>query len=80
MSEVVEEDTRLAKDCESEDAVDWSWDCIVLLFDLAPPRDSGLVSVLSRRMMPDTAYETGYVKYEDERFVVGRREGGVEGW
>jgi hypothetical protein len=31
-------------------------------------------------MMPDTAYETGYVKYEDERFVVGRREGGVEGW
>ena len=79
MSDAVEEDTRLAKDCESEDAVDWSWDCIVLLFDLVSLRDSGLESVLSRRMMPETAYETGYVKYEDERFGVDRREGGVEG-
>jgi len=25
--------------------------------------------------MPETAYETGYVKYDDERFVVWRCEG-----
>jgi hypothetical protein len=28
-AELVEEETRLAKDCEREEAVDWSWDCML---------------------------------------------------
>jgi hypothetical protein len=39
----------------------------------------GLASVLSRRSTPDTAYEIGYVKYEDERVGVFREDGGEEG-
>jgi hypothetical protein len=74
MSGVVEVETRLEKECEREDAVDWSWDWSVLpsLVARGPPFDAGLESVLSRRRMPDIAYETGYVKYEDERVGVER--------
>ena len=63
MSEVLEE-TRLANECVREDAVDWSFDCMllepVLLFsDLFAASEAGLGSVFKRRMIPDTAYETG---------------------
>lgn len=65
---VVFEETRLARDCEREEAVDCSCACrlamlvrllLLLLsnFDCAP--ESGLESVFSRRNMPETAYETG---------------------
>lgn len=66
MSEGVEE-TKLAMECDKEEAVDCSCDGILLTM-LAPPSvracvfDLGLASVLSRRKMPETAYETGYVK------------------
>lgn len=81
ISEVVEE-TRLAKDCEREEAVDWNCACMLfapppLVSDLDLASDLGLESVLSRRRMPDTAYETGYVKYDEERFGVFRCVGGV---
>jgi hypothetical protein len=79
----VVEETKLAKDWESEDAVDWSCDDMLLVLlrlllpsDLDCTSDWGLVSVFSRRSIPDTAYETGYVKYEDERLGVVRCEGG----
>lgn len=63
MSEV-EEETRLANDCEREDAVDWNCACMFpvplpLLSDLDLVSDFGLESVLSRRRIPDMAYETG---------------------
>lgn len=62
MSEVVEE-TRLAKDCVREDAVDRCCDVVPpLLCPLALDSGLGLESVFSRRRMPFTAYETGYVK------------------
>lgn len=80
--EVEVEDTKLAKDCEREDAVDWSCVCMLLVLLLwnsgLDSEDAlGLESVFSRRRMPDTAYETGYVKYEEERFGVDRCEDGV---
>jgi hypothetical protein len=52
--------------CEREDAVDCNCDCMLptllrlLLFsDLECASDLGLVSVFNRRMMPETAYDTG---------------------
>jgi hypothetical protein len=83
MSEVVEE-TRLVNDWDREDAVDWSCECMLPMLlrlwlplsDLECASNWGLVSVFSRRSMPFTAYETGYVKYEDERLGVDRCEGG----
>ena len=64
MSEVVE-DTRLANECEREEAVDWSCACMLLVLlpsDFESEAALGLESVFNRRSMPDTAYETGYVK------------------
>jgi len=63
VSEVLEE-TRLANECVREDAVDWSFDCmllalVLLLSDRLVASEAGLGSVFRRRMMPDTAYETG---------------------
>lgn len=83
-AELVEADTRLAKEWDREEAVDWSCDCMLLeLFsiDLALPFASrfGLESVFRRRRTPDTAYEMGYVKYEDEFAGVLREAGGEEG-
>jgi hypothetical protein len=80
-------ETRLARDCEREDAVDWNCDCIelllfVLLFialEVPFALDLGLASVFSRRITPDTAYEIGYVKYDDERCGVEREGGDEEG-
>lgn len=63
---VVAEDTRPASDCVSEEAVDCNCDCkllvplwLLLLSDLDCASERGLASVLSRRRMPETAYETG---------------------
>ena len=61
------EDTKLAKEWEREEAVDWSCDCIVLLvfkwssvdLEFAFTPDLGLDSVFKRRSTPDTAYEIG---------------------
>jgi hypothetical protein len=50
---------------------------LLLPSDLDCASDRGLVSEFSRRSMPFIAYETGYVKYEDERSGVDRCEGGV---
>jgi hypothetical protein len=82
ISEVVEE-TRLVNEWESEDAVDCSCDCMLPMLlrllvpsDLDCASDWGLVSVFSRRSIPLIAYETGYVKYEDERLGVDRCDGG----
>lgn len=36
----------------------------------------GLASVFRRRSTPDTAYEIGYVKYEDDRVGADRWDGG----
>jgi hypothetical protein len=62
----VVEETRFANVCEREDAVDCNCDCMLptllrlLLFsDLECASDLGLVSVFNRRMMPETAYDTG---------------------
>jgi hypothetical protein len=49
---------------------------LLLPSDLDCASDRGLVSEFSRRSMPFIAYETGYVKYEDERSGVDRCEGG----
>jgi hypothetical protein len=81
-AEVVDELTRLAKECDSEEAVDWSCDCMLFVLcsrdlELVFVSCLGLVSVFRRRSTPDTAYEIGYVKYEDERLGV-EREGGEE--
>jgi hypothetical protein len=80
----VEADTKLAKEWDREEAVDWSCDCMLLeLFsiDLEPSWASclGLASVLSRLSTPDTAYDMGYVKYEEERVGVFREDRGAEG-
>lgn len=79
MSDV--DDTRLAKECDNEDAVDCSEDCMVFVLLFAPSAREvfvpGLDSVFRRRKMPETAYETGYVKYEDDRLGVVRCEGGA---
>jgi hypothetical protein len=40
----------------------------------------GVASVLRRRSTPETAYEIGYVKYEDERAGVDRQEGREDCW
>jgi hypothetical protein len=61
ISEVVEE-TRLANVFEREEAVDCNCDCtlpmllrLLLFSDLDCASDLGLVSVFSRRRMPETA-------------------------
>jgi hypothetical protein len=83
-AEVVEDETRLAKEWERDEAVDWSCDCMVLEvwsrgvgFWFVFVSDLGLDSVFKRRSTPETAYEIGYVKYEDERVDV-KREGGED--
>lgn len=40
----------------------------------------GLDSVFSRLKTPETAYDMGYVKYEDDRFGVERDGGEEDGW
>jgi hypothetical protein len=82
-AEVEEPETRLAKEWDSDEAVDWSCDCMLLELlstDLELPSvsDLGLASVLRRRSTPDTAYEIGYVKYEDERVGVDCEDGGED--
>jgi len=82
------EETRLANECESEEAVDWSCDCRELFecevlsvdpaFPFAP--DLGLESVFRRLNTPETAYDTGYVKNEEDRFGVERDGGEEDGW
>jgi hypothetical protein len=76
-------DTRLARECERAEAVDCS--CagrlpillrLLLLSDIGCAPEFGLDSVFNRRRMPETAYETGYVKYDDERLGVARFGGG----
>jgi hypothetical protein len=58
------EETRLAKECDSDEAVDWSWAWMLfalvsalpmfpLAFGLSP------ASVFRRRSTPDTAYDMG---------------------
>jgi hypothetical protein len=73
-AELVGDETRLAKDWEREEAVDWSCDCMLigwLSSDLGTFAFVwGLESVLSRRRTPETAYDIGYVKYEDGRVGV----------
>jgi hypothetical protein len=59
-AEVVDELTRLAKECDSEEAVDWSWDCMLFVLcsrdlELLFVSCLGLVSVFRRRSTPDTA-------------------------
>jgi hypothetical protein len=39
----------------------------------------GAPSVLRRRSTPETAYEIGYVKYEDERAAGDCEDGGEDG-
>jgi hypothetical protein len=58
------EETKLAKEWDREEAVDWScdWMLLVLLSGLPKlPLASGLAppSVFRRRSTPDTAYEMG---------------------
>jgi hypothetical protein len=81
----VVEETKLVNDWEREIAVDWSCDCMLPMLlrllwlvpsDLDCASDWALLSVFSRRSMPFTAYETGYVKYEDERLGVDPCEAG----
>lgn len=78
-AEVVE-DTRLAKEWVREEAVDWSCDCMLLvlssMFLELPLEPFGLASVFRRRSTPETAYEIGYVKYEDDRVGADRWDGG----
>lgn len=62
-------ETRWASECEREFAVRASCDCRlfgVLLAVLAAVA-GGLASEFSRRRMPPTAYETGYVKKDEAR-------------
>lgn len=52
--------------------------------DLAMASALGPESVFRRRRIPETAYETGYVKYDEERSGAARcegreRDGGDEG-
>lgn len=63
------EETRLAREWERAEAVDCS--CagslpmlfrLLLLSDFEWGPGFGLDSVFNRRRMPETAYETGYVK------------------
>jgi hypothetical protein len=52
-------ETRLASDCERDDAVAANCDCLLFWFGGGLGVLSELVSVFRRRKMPDTAYETG---------------------
>lgn len=81
---VVEEaETRLAKEWDNDEAVSRSCDC--MLFELVSVLEFSLASCLGapsvfrRRSTPETAYEIGYVKYEDERAAGGCEDGGEEG-
>ena len=82
ISEVLDE-TKLAKDWESEEAVDCSCDCrlpallrLLLRSDFACASGLGLDSVFNLRRIPDIAYDTGYVKYDEDRLGVARFGGG----
>lgn len=83
-AEVDEDDTKLAKEWDREEAVDCSCDCMLLelsstFLGLPLVPCFGLASVFRRRSTPDTAYEIGYVKYEDDRVGVERWDGGDDG-
>lgn len=71
-------ETRLASDCEREFAVDASCDCrlfgVLLAVVFAVVGEPA--SEFSRRRMPPTAYETGYVKKDEAR--CGVRGGGED--
>jgi hypothetical protein len=47
-------ETKLAKEWDSEEAVDWSCDCMLFVLPSGLPRFS-LASVFRRRSTPDTA-------------------------
>jgi hypothetical protein len=65
-------DTRLARECVREFAVEANgdWRLLGVLFATAVVVVGGLASEFRRRRMPPTAYETGYVKNEDARWGV----------
>lgn len=62
-------DTRLASECVSEFAVDISCDFRLLEVSSTVVLEvaGGFASEFSRRRMPPTAYETGYVKKDEAR-------------
>lgn len=62
-------DTKLASECVSEFAVDSScdWRLLGVSSTVVVEVAGGLASEFSRRRMPPTAYETGYVKKEEAR-------------
>ena len=62
-------DTRVTSECVSEFAVDTSCDCRLLgvSFTVVVEVAGGIASEFSRRRMPPTAYETGYVKKDEAR-------------
>jgi hypothetical protein len=77
------EGSRLAKECDRDEAVDWSWDCMLfMLLSALPmfPLAFGLLpaSVFRRRSTPETAYDMGYVKYDVERVGAERELWGDE--